>query len=64
MLLVPYLRKKDADGVLSTREAMIRWGMALNLNSICEERRLSPELQNIIKNYRDKFDGSKVGCGG
>lgn len=54
-------QQRDSDGVLFTRKAMIRCGMALNLNGVWEERQLSPELQNIIKKYRENFNGTPVG---
>lgn len=54
-------QQRDSEGVLFTRKAMIRCGMALNLNGIWEERQLSPELQNIINKYRDNFNGTPVG---
>lgn len=57
-------QKRDSEGILLIRKAMIRCGMALNLNGIWEERQLSPELQNIINKYRDNFNGTPVGCEG
>lgn len=35
---------------------MVRRGMALNLNGAWEERKLSPELQKIIRRYSEKFN--------
>lgn len=50
----------DSDGVLFTRKAMIRCGMALNVNDIWEEWQLSPQLQNIVAKYRDNFNRQPV----
>lgn len=52
--------RRDKDGVLLVRKAMIRCGMALNLNGLWEEQQLSPELQEIIAKYRDNFNGAPV----
>lgn len=37
-------QKRDSDGVLLTRKAMVMCRMALNLIGIWEERQLSPDL--------------------
>lgn len=52
--------KRDKEGLNYCRKAMIRCGMARNLNGIWEERQLFPHLQEIIKRYRSKFDGEEV----
>lgn len=52
--------KRDKDGVLLVRKAMISCGMALNLNGLWEEQYISPEFQEIIAKYRDNFNGAPV----
>lgn len=52
--------QRDEDGVTYARKAMIRCGMALNLNGQWEERLLFPELQAIVNKYRENFEGQVV----
>ncbi|CAM6103572.1 unnamed protein product [Calypogeia fissa] len=51
---------RDNNGITYARKAMIRCGMALNLNGKWEVEQLSPELQNVIKNHRAYFNGELV----
>lgn len=53
-------QQRDQDGILYTRKALVRCGMALNYNGLWEERQLSPELQNIVKKYAENFNGQPV----
>lgn len=53
-------QQRDKDGILYTRKALVRCGMALNLNGLWEERQLSPELQNIVKKFPENFNGQLV----
>lgn len=43
--------QRDTDGVSYARKAMLRCGMALNLNGKWEQMQLLFELQGIIRNY-------------
>lgn len=52
--------QRDSDGVLYVRKAMIRCGMALNLNGQWEVKQLFPHLQTIVAKYRENFDGKEV----
>ena len=47
----------DADGISYARKAMIRCGLALNINGIWETKQLFPHLQNIISKYSRNFAG-------
>ena len=51
--------KRDKDGILITRKAMIMCGLALNTNGVWEVRQLKPELQNIVRKYQEVFDEGK-----
>ena len=53
-------QQRDSDGVLYTRKAMIRCGMALNLNGRWEVKQLFPHLQEIVKKYEENFNGVPV----
>ncbi|KAJ0401149.1 hypothetical protein P43SY_004356 [Pythium insidiosum] len=46
---------RDEDGISLVRKAMIRCGLAKNLNGVWEEQQLKPELQAIIDLYREDF---------
>lgn len=50
-------QRRDKDGVLLVRKAVICCGLGLDLNGLWEERQLSPVLQKIFKMYRDNFEG-------
>lgn len=52
--------KRDKNGVLFTRKAMIRCGFALKLNGDWEVRQLKPELQKIKEKNRENFDRQPV----
>ena len=39
---------------------MIRGGFACNFNDIREELRMFPELHDIIKRYRENFEGPPI----
>lgn len=52
--------ERDKNGVSFTRKAMIGCGMALNLNGVWEVRQLFPHLQEIVRKYKDNFDGTPV----
>lgn len=47
--------QRDSNGVLYTRKAMIRWGMAKSMNGIWEFQQLFASLQEIAGLYREKF---------
>lgn len=49
--------QKDENGLTYARKAMIRTGLALNVNGIWEESQLFPKLQEIIKKHRSHFEG-------
>ncbi|KAL3687832.1 hypothetical protein R1sor_014141 [Riccia sorocarpa] len=51
---------RDKQGVLYTRKAMIRCGLAKNVNGVWEVGQLSPELQEIIRKHKSQFDGIPV----
>lgn len=52
--------QRDSDGILYTRKAMIRCGMAKKLNGIWEVQQLFPNLQEIVRRYRENFDVKMV----
>lgn len=52
--------KRDKDSILYSRKAMIRFGLALNLNAKLEERQLFPHLQQFIRKYQDNYEGGPV----
>ena len=56
--------QRDSDWILYTRKALIRCGMAMNINGLWEIRQLSPELQEIVGKYKNNFDGVKVASEG
>lgn len=49
--------QRDGNGITYGRKAMIRTGIALNINGLWEEGQFSPKLQEIINRHRDYFDG-------
>lgn len=51
---------RDEKGVLYSRKSMMGCGMARSLNGMWDVRQLFPELPEILKKYRDKFDGRPV----
>lgn len=51
--------QRDKDGVQFARKAMIRCGLALNLNEQWERRQLFLQLQ-IINKYQENFNGTPV----
>lgn len=53
-------KQRDSDGFLFSRKAMIRCGMALNLNGRWEVKQLFPHLQDIVKKYEETFNGTPV----
>lgn len=53
-------QQRDSDGVLYVRKAMIRCGMALNLNGQWEVKQLFPHLQEIVRKYEENFNGKTV----
>lgn len=53
-------RQRDKDNMLYTRKAKIHFGLARNLNGMWEEKQLFPKLQELMKRYREKFDGRPV----
>ena len=57
-LCVASLRERD--GASYARKDMIRYGKAKTLHGVWEVEQLSPELQTIVKRYRDIFDGKDV----
>lgn len=52
--------QRDEDGLSYARKAMIRTGMALNINGRWEETQLFPRLQQIIATHRNHFNGEPV----
>ena len=53
-------RERDREGLTYARKAMIRTGMALNINGLWEEKQLYPKLQEIIRRHRRHFNGEAV----
>lgn len=53
-------KDRDCDNVLYTRMSMIRWGMALKMNGVWEEKQFLPHLQDIVTKYRENFEGKSV----
>ena len=53
-------KQRDSVGVFYTRKAMIRCGMALNLNGQWEVKQIFPHLQEIFKKYEENFKGLPV----
>ncbi|CAM6124006.1 unnamed protein product [Calypogeia fissa] len=51
---------RDKNGISYARKAMIRCGLALNLNGRWDIDQLSPELQNVIRKYPEHFRGEPV----
>ncbi|KAG3233961.1 hypothetical protein PI124_g20980 [Phytophthora idaei] len=51
-------KKRDKDGVLYPRKAMIQCGLSLELDGLWQESQLSEHLQAIVQKYRDDFDGN------
>ncbi len=52
--------QKDKNGLSYARKAMIQCGLALGVNGIWEVTQLKPELQQIIRKYRNHFEGEAV----
>lgn len=52
--------QRDENGLSYARKAMIRTGMAMNMNNQWEEQQLFPNLQEIIRKHRNHFDGEEV----
>ncbi|CAM6117144.1 unnamed protein product [Calypogeia fissa] len=51
---------RDKNGISYAKKAMIRCGLALNLNGRWEIDQLSPELQNVIRKYPEHFRGEPI----
>ena len=51
---------RDKDCLRFARKAVIRTGLALNINEQWEERQLFPKLQEIVNKYRTHFEGALV----
>ena len=51
---------RDKDGIRFARKAMIRTGLALNINGQWEGRQLFPKLQEIVNKYRTYSAGAPV----
>ena len=51
---------KDKNGLTYARKAMIRCRLGLDIDGHWHEGQLSRELQEIIKKYRENFDGKPV----
>lgn len=54
-------RQRDADGLSFARKAMIMTGMAMNTNDRWEDKPHSLELQRMIRDHREYFEGKEVG---
>jgi hypothetical protein len=52
--------QRDANGITYARKAMIRCGMALNVTGQWHIQQLTPQLQAIIANHHNHFDGEVV----
>lgn len=52
--------QRDSDGFQYARKAIIRRGLALNLNGLQEVSHPLPHLQEIVKRYPDSFCGKSV----
>jgi DDE superfamily endonuclease len=51
---------RDSQGLTYARKAMIRCGLSLDVTGQWHIEQLNPDLQNIIKNHRNHFDGEPV----
>jgi len=51
---------RDSDGLTYARKAMIRCGMALDLNGQWRVSQLFPHFQNIIAKHKEYFEGKSV----
>jgi hypothetical protein len=47
----------DAYGMTYARKSMIRCGLSLDLDGVWKTEQLFPELQQIIVEHRNHFDG-------
>ena len=52
--------QRDANGLTYARKAMIRCGLALDVTGEWHIQQLSPQLQTIIAEHRNHFDGEPV----
>lgn len=52
--------QKDSDGFLYTQKAMIRCGLALNLNRRWVVKQLFPHPKEIVKKHGENFEGKTV----
>ena len=52
--------QRDNNSLFYARKAMIRTGMALNLNGLWEEMQLFTDLQGIIAKHSNHFDGQPI----
>jgi hypothetical protein len=50
----------DAYGMTYARKSMIRCGLSLDLDGVWKTEQLFPELQQIIVEHRNHFDGEPV----
>lgn len=53
-------QQRDSNGLTYARKAMIRCGLALDVDGNWNETQLFPNLQGIIRKYRAHFDGDPV----
>lgn len=51
---------RAADGVKYARKVMIRTGLAFSINGQGEESRLFRKIHEIVRKYRNHFDGAPV----
>ena len=51
---------RDSQGLTYVRKAMIRCGLSLDVTGQWHIEQLNPDLQNIIQNHRNYFDGEPV----
>ena len=52
--------QRDKNGLSYARKAMIRTGMGMNVNGVCEEKQLFSNLQAIVAKHRNHFNGLPI----
>ena len=53
-------KQMNVNGMNYARKAMIRYGLSLNINGDWEVKRLSPQLQKIVTDFRENFERKSV----
>lgn len=52
--------QRDGEGSKYSLKAIIRCGLALNVNGLREVRQLFPHFQEIVKKYPENLNGESV----